>query len=797
MEYLRSIQLNLMLILSGICAVIALFVNITRALSYKRKRAILCMELGSMILLISDRFAYIYRGDVSNLGYWMVRITNFLAYITVLIVFFGFNLYMKDLYAGGINGKRIKYRFIAGDLLFGIGILLIIIAQFTGLYYTFDETNHYVRMPGFAICYIIPLIVLIIDLSILIQYHKHLSVLLRISIFLFLSIIVVMSFIQVFVYGLSLTNLSVAMMAIVLYGFELMDMNERVEKANQLRFDLMEEERNNLELVFEQTAEALATAIDAKDTYTHGHSTRVAEYSERIARVAGWDENTCREVYYAALLHDVGKIGIPNEIINKDGKLTDDEYEVIKTHPVIGNQILSRISRSPYLSIGAHFHHERYDGKGYPERLKGEDIPALARIIAVADAYDAMTSKRSYRDPIPQQKVKEEIVKGLGTQFDPEFGKIMVRLIEADTGYEMQEHEEVKELSGRTHLACRELRSNVSEGIVITPNITGIHMRVRMAEGYEDKTFVPTLIIFDSLDARVHFKEHKQRELQYYEYVTIRFDGKVDCRGARKVVSDFKWQDEGERDLIEEYKKGIDFNIQAVRVRDHLKITVVCKYFILSVTVALPDSSRFAYIGLTGEYCNMTNLTIHRDPVEVDDDYIDRIAEEVIFMTGPEGDIPNVQVNGWRTESSVGIPITPHMKITFHSISLPTARLVWHCPYVSIYTSRDGSMTADDYREFVLVRLDGENWESDQAVNSIEVNMSDDFVSWDNWKRRNREGLDFTVSITRKGSRIIVNADNGGIAITTTSDMNREAENVYLALTGDQVAITDIHISRD
>ena len=128
----------------------------------------------------------------------------------------------------------------------------------------------------------------------------------------------------------------------------------------------------------------------------------------------GMIKEECDQVYFAALLHDVGKIGVPASIINKKGRLTDEEYETIRQPPVLGAKILENIKESPYLSIGAHYHHERYDGKGYPDHLKGKDIPEIARIISVADAYDAMTSLRSYRAPIPQQKVREEIVKCSG-----------------------------------------------------------------------------------------------------------------------------------------------------------------------------------------------------------------------------------------------------------------------------------------------------------------------------------------------------------------------------------------------
>ena len=144
----------------------------------------------------------------------------------------------------------------------------------------------------------------------------------------------------------------------------------------------------------------------------------------------GSAEKTCERVYFAALLHDVGKIGVPLEIINKEGKLTDEEYEQIKQHSVLGDQILSSIHQAPYLSLGARHHHERYDGRGYPDKLIGEDIPEIARVIAVADAYDAMTSYRSYRAPLDKNAVREEIRKGIGTQFDPAFARIMLRLMD-------------------------------------------------------------------------------------------------------------------------------------------------------------------------------------------------------------------------------------------------------------------------------------------------------------------------------------------------------------------------------
>ena len=139
------------------------------------------------------------------------------------------------------------------------------------------------------------------------------------------------------------------------------------------------------------------------------------------------------------LLHDVGKIGVPDEVINKQAKLTEEEFELIKRHPVVGSQILKNIREMPELATGARWHHERYDGKGYPDGLVGDSIPEAARIIAVADAYDAMTSYRSYRDVMPQDKVREEFKRCSGTQFDPRFADIMIKMIDEDTEYKMKE----------------------------------------------------------------------------------------------------------------------------------------------------------------------------------------------------------------------------------------------------------------------------------------------------------------------------------------------------------------------
>ena len=213
------------------------------------------------------------------------------------------------------------------------------------------------------------------------------------------------------------------------------NLTQEVHRQTQLA----EERLAASERLFEETVMTLAKTIDAKDAYTRGHSQRVAAYARQIAEKLGWLEDEQRKIYFMGLLHDIGKIGVPEAIINKTTRLTDVEYGQIKQHTVIGSEILELIAEFPELAVGARSHHERYDGKGYPDGFAGSQIPVYARVIAVADAYDAMTSRRSYRDVLPQDVVRGEIAKGRGTQFDPQFADIMLQIIDEDSEYLLHE----------------------------------------------------------------------------------------------------------------------------------------------------------------------------------------------------------------------------------------------------------------------------------------------------------------------------------------------------------------------
>ena len=182
-----------------------------------------------------------------------------------------------------------------------------------------------------------------------------------------------------------------------------------------------------------QIIHAFAKSIDIKDQYTKGHSFRVAEYTKIIAARLGYSDKTLENIYHIALLHDIGKVVIPEEILNKPGQLTDNEYETIKRHAQYGYEILKEIDCLPNLALGAGYHHERLDGKGYPQGKSADEIPEIARIIAVADTFDAMHSTRPYRKSMPIENIIAELKRVSGTQLDAKIVDVLLELIDEGT----------------------------------------------------------------------------------------------------------------------------------------------------------------------------------------------------------------------------------------------------------------------------------------------------------------------------------------------------------------------------
>ena len=187
---------------------------------------------------------------------------------------------------------------------------------------------------------------------------------------------------------------------------------------------------NEQKVLIREIVEAFAKVIDMKDKYTNGHSARVAEYTGMLCRELGYDEETVEKYYNIALLHDIGKVGVPPEVLNKAGKLTDQEFAIIKSHSALGYNTLKDISIMPELAIGAGAHHERPDGKGYPKGLKGDEIPRVAQIIAVADTFDAMYSDRPYRKRMNFEKAVSIMKEVKGTQLTEDVVDAFLRLVD-------------------------------------------------------------------------------------------------------------------------------------------------------------------------------------------------------------------------------------------------------------------------------------------------------------------------------------------------------------------------------
>ena len=202
------------------------------------------------------------------------------------------------------------------------------------------------------------------------------------------------------------------------------------DELNHHRYRRLRERQEEIQAILVESYTTFANIIDAKDPYTQGHSLRVAEYARLIAGRMGYDENERERVYWIAMLHDIGKIGITDTILQKPGQLDNSEYSTIQTHVDIGGEILKDFKALPGIEDGARYHHERWDGKGYSSHLTGKDIPEIARIICVADSFDAMTSPRVYRKALPVDFAREELVKCSGTQFDPDIVSVMLALID-------------------------------------------------------------------------------------------------------------------------------------------------------------------------------------------------------------------------------------------------------------------------------------------------------------------------------------------------------------------------------
>lgn len=267
----------------------------------------------------------------------------------------------------------------------------------------------------------------------------------------------------------------------------------------------LEEKTRLVEKVSLNAIMTIANTIDAKDEYTAGHSRRVAKCSTAIARQLHWPEQEIQNLDYIALLHDIGKIGVPDSILNKPSRLSNEEFAIIKSHPVIGNNVLKDVYMIKNVAEGALYHHERYDGLGYPFGIKGQEIPLCARIIGIADAYDAMTSNRIYRHKLDRTKVIEEFENGRGTQFDPELTDLFLDMLRTDFHVTKTEEERSaedgagSENSTRFSMALTAFSTDMQEKVTMD-ELTRLHSRTyaesRIVRLLEEKHY-GTLLVMD------------------------------------------------------------------------------------------------------------------------------------------------------------------------------------------------------------------------------------------------------------------------------------------------------------
>ena len=809
-DFIVDHQLNILLAMCGACGICAFFVYISNSLSGYKKRDLILVELAATGLLLFDRGATIFDGQTGEMAYWMVRICNLAVFLLTLGIIFFFNIYLTDVFAENddilVTPKMLR---VTGALCF-VGIVLVILAQFTGMYYTFDANNTYQRAPLFFISYIFPVVVPILQISFVIQYYKKIHRGVRLSLLLFPLIPMVASFFQFALYGLMLTDMALSFASIQLYVMALMDTNASLEKTRKKEIALIMREEKTVYNLFRQIVTAFVSAIDAKDSYTRGHATRAAGYARRLAELSGKDEETCDAAYFSALLHDVGKISLPDKLLKKRGHMTEEEHRLFDEHVIRGRDILSGITEFPYLQEVAHYHHERYDGTGIPDGISGEDIPELARLVTLADAYDGMSSFREDREPLPQQTIREEIVKETGKRFDPAYAKQMLQMIDEDIDYKLRERLESETDELETELSCEAYRSRCSRGIPVTEEISRISFRyeVRTPEPAEEaaddpdekkqpeRVFTaPTIILFDALDGRVHTNERSIAINGYSEFGEIWFDGRMICTRARNMKID-----KGEFETPAEVLPG-EYMIEAVRVRDHMRLRFTAEEGLyegygFEVIVALPASSGTSFISLTGEHCHLSDIVADATGIVQKDEDIPRIADEVTYIDRMVGDMPNIQVDSYFSAVTEGVPVSEGMELIFHTMTLPTATLVWNCPFLVFFKSRNHLVHGPAYEELAIVRLDGESVESGgKARSTTEMQEGEDFEDWEKWKEINKKGFESKVLFRRFGNRITLSTENAGISVKSTIYLEKSDEDVCVAITGDQVALTDIRVN--
>ena len=445
----RYVNTALELMSLMICLILLFYQLIERRSNNKSNKWFTFMVLCNSAMLVGDLCDWTLGGIPGAFPYYAQGI------FSIVVYFAASGLLLFSLYGWLISYIRQKIDISPNWLRVGIAlsaiqVLIALAAPIIRVAYI-DADNYYQRGKLFLLTQVCPYIVYVLSFYLMIRYRRAFKKRERIYLGIFIVIPLFAELIQVMTYKYSTLNVACSLGLIMVFTF--IQSERKLDDEYKVRGQIIDENKRLEELqqyqenLSSQLIDVLCSTVEAKDQYTRGHSQRVAQYAREIMYRMGGDEKVLQEVYYIGLLHDVGKISIDDSIINKKGRLTEEEYEQIKLHTVAGYQILKHVDVIPDLAIGARWHHERYDGTGYPNGLAGDNIPLIARIISVADAYDAMTSNRSYHKIMPQSVVREEISRGMGRQFDPAIARIMLEMIDEDIQYDMKQSNQNKVVS--------------------------------------------------------------------------------------------------------------------------------------------------------------------------------------------------------------------------------------------------------------------------------------------------------------------------------------------------------------
>lgn len=403
--------------------------------------------ISAFVMIGLDIFTVFTNAIAKDLPIILVQVLNGIYFfsagvVAILYLYYIVSLAFKD------NSRELRKKFYVINLIvLGIFGISLIANNWLGFYYYIDlATYQYSHGPIYILVNLVTIIYVIESVVIIVIKRKHFNVRQILATSLFYAFFFATFILQITAFkDVLLSDLGVALGGLVVFfsieSPDYIKLMATLNELNELKASLeiqvenrtheLDKEKKSYEELTLETLSSLASLVDAKDHYTNGHSFRVAAYAKGIAKELGLSSQECEQIYLAGLIHDVGKIGINESILTKPGKLSEEEYAIIKSHSPLGGDILKGIKEFPIFEQVARNHHERYDGNGYPDKLKGEDIPFPARIVTVADTFDAMTSDRTYRKALSDEIAISELKKFKGSQFDPQVVEAFLKLYDS------------------------------------------------------------------------------------------------------------------------------------------------------------------------------------------------------------------------------------------------------------------------------------------------------------------------------------------------------------------------------